>query len=111
MPAGLAVGRVVHFAAKPEWCPSLGICPGDPVGGRISRIEDLHKGTVTIHLDTLSGVSGANVTYGSEASAEFYNVCEDGGLKLVTLNLQTVATGVPFDETGKPGTWRYPPRV
>jgi hypothetical protein len=106
--AGLAVGRVVHFTPKPDWCPALGILPGDPIGGRVSRIEDPHKGTITIHLDTLSGVSEAQV--GRMGSGCTW-VRADGDLKLVTDGFQTVATGVPFDESGKPGTWRYPPRV
>jgi len=106
---GLAVGRVVHFAAKPEWCPSLGTCPGDPVGGRVSRIEDPHKGTVTIHLDTLRNASAAQP--GQQVMDGFFGVIKDGDLKLVTLGFQTVASGVPFDESGKPGTWRWPPRA
>lgn len=104
---GLAVGRVVHFAPKPDWCPSLGVCPGDPVGGRVSRIEDPGKGTVTIHLDTLAGVSSALDGFAPSAAT----VIKTDDSKLVTIGLQTVATGVPFDENGKPGTWRYPPRV
>lgn len=106
---GLAVGRVVHFTPKPDWCPSLGICPGDPVGGRVSRIEDPAKGTITTHLDTLSGASGAQP--GQQTFEGFFKVVEDSGLKLTTLGFQTVVSGVPYDESGKVGTWRYPPRV
>ena len=92
-----------------EWCQSLGILPGDPIGGRVSRIEDPANGVVTLHLDTLSRVSEAR-----PESAEwlgFYACKQKDAIKVVTIGLETVATGVPYDESGKAGTWRYPPRV
>jgi hypothetical protein len=108
---GLSVGRVVHFTPKPEWCPSLGICPGDPVGGRVSRIEDPGKGVVTLHLDTLYSLSLSPPPDETKKTWCGFIRGDDSSQKLITQGFQTVATGVPFDESGKPGTWRYPPRV
>ena len=56
---------------------------GQVVGGRISHVYD-PSGIVHIHLDTVPGVHKG---------------------------LGPDAEKVAYDPSGKPGTWRYPPRA
>lgn len=85
-PDGLAVGRVVHYAPTGNEAAGGGLLKG-PIGGRISRIDDGIGGErQTLHLDVVSGHHGVFI-------------------------FPVVVISAPFDPSGAPGTWRYPPRA
>jgi hypothetical protein len=89
-PAGLAVGRVVHYAPDPKLDDPSARIQGKILAGRVSEIHA--DDTVTLHIDVPADPSrkpGRAWHYG----------------------MSYVVTEVPHDEQGAPGTWRYPPRV
>lgn len=92
-PAGLALGSVVHYVPDPKLDDDSERIQGHVLAGRVSEIpEDPADDRVTIHCDLPLDPNrkpGRTWAY----------------------SMAYVVTEIPHDESGAPGTWRYPPRV
>ena len=91
-PAGLAVGRVVHWT--PVFQSAANPCP--PIGGRISAVVDAETGDCWIHLDLVP---------------HFHDLFIGSGRPMAPVGAYVGLVRCVYDPDGAPGTWRYPARV